>query len=77
MRKLELSSCLDMTKFPSNSIGCVSHNLVIVDDRKGKMAFRQFCCKKKKWRWLATQNHAKLVYYIVHTETKSSKEIVH
>ena len=41
------------------------------------MAFRQFCCKKKKWRWLATQNHAKLVYYIVHTETKSSKEIVH
>ena len=28
-------------------------------------AFREFCCKKKNkktWRWLATQDHAKLVY---------------
>ena len=30
------------------------------DDQQGKNAFREFCCKKKKWRWLATQDHAKL-----------------
>ena len=53
----------NLTWLPFYPIGRALHDLVIVYGRQGKkIAFREFCCKKKKtWRWLATQDHAKLV----------------
>ena len=50
------------TWFPFHPIERASHDLVIVDNRQGKKLLFANSVVKKSWRWLATKDHAKLVY---------------
>ena len=44
--------------FPSTPSGVFRTISLWLTTGREKMAFRDFCCKKRIWRWLATQDHA-------------------
>ena len=62
------------TWFPSYPIGRVSHDLVIVDDQQGKNLLFANSVVKKTWRWLAIQDHAKLVYILQRNSIRHSSD---
>ena len=55
---------LNQISLPTHQTCVILHDHVTVDDLQGKMFFSFFANSlvKKTWRWLATQDHAKLVY---------------